>query len=88
MLDRTKAGRVNSLYATRVSVDSLWKVGVKHGWWNGVKGGDLMVFVAGLALLNAVYELRDKAIGDKGMTTMVRVLRGDVEIGLGEKSQM
>jgi hypothetical protein len=35
-----------------------------------------------------VYELRDKAIGDKGMTTMVRVLRGDVEIGLGEKSQM
>ena len=78
---------MNSLYAARVSVDSLWKVGVKHGWWKGVKGGDVVVFVASLALLNAVYELREDAVEDKGMKTMMKVLRGDVEIGLTEESR-
>lgn len=86
-LDRTTAGRGNSLYATRVSVDSLWKVGVKHGWWKGVKGGDVVVFVLGLALTHAVYELQDKAVEDKGMKTILRLLRGDAEIGLDGKSQ-
>jgi hypothetical protein len=86
-LDRTAAGRVNSLYAARVSVDSLWKVGVKHGWWRGVKGGDLMVFVAALALLNAVYELREKAVEDQGMKMMVKLLRGDTEVGIGGRDE-
>jgi hypothetical protein len=81
-LDRTAAGRVNALYAARVSVDSLWKVGVKHGWWKGVAGGDVIVFVAGLALLDVVYELREKAVEDAGMKMVVKVLRGDVEVGL------
>jgi hypothetical protein len=87
-LDRTKAGRANSLYATRVSVDSLWKVGVKHGWWKGFKGGDVMVFVAALALMNAVYELQDTACEDKAMQLMLKALRGDVEIGLGGKDPL
>lgn len=86
-LDRTTAGRANSLYATRVSVDSLWKVGVKHGWWRGVQGGDVLLFVVGLALLNAVYELRERAVEDKSIKTMMKILRGEAEIGLGQKGQ-
>lgn len=86
-LDRTKAGRVNSLYAARVSVDSLWKVGVKHRWWKGIQGGDVLVFVAALAMLNAVYELRAKAIDDAGTKLMVKALRGDVELGLTAKDK-
>jgi hypothetical protein len=87
-LDRTKAGRANSLYAARVSVDSLWKVGVKHGWWKGFHGGDVVVFVAGLALMNAIYELQDKACEDKAMQLMLKALRGDMELGLGGNGQL
>lgn len=65
----------------------MWKVGLKHRWWKGFKGGDVVVFVAGLALLNAVYELRSEAVDDKGMKIVMKVLRGDMEIGLQEKSQ-
>jgi hypothetical protein len=84
-LDRTKAGRANSLYAARVSADSLWKVGVKHGWWRGVRGGDMLVFVAALAVLNSVYELRADAIEDHHLKSVVRILRGDLELGLTAK---
>jgi len=87
-LDRTKAGRANSLYAARVSVDSSWKVGVKHGWWKGFRGGDVVVFVAGLALVNVVYELQDKACEDKVIRLMLKALRGDLEIGLEGKDQL
>jgi hypothetical protein len=86
-VDRTAAGRVNSLYATRVSVDSLWKVGVKHGWWKGIQGGDVLVFVTAFALLNAVYELREKAVEDQGTKMVVKLLRGDIEVGLKEEGQ-
>ncbi len=79
---------MNSLYATRMSVDSLWKVGVKHGWWKGIRGGDVMLFVAGLALLNIVYELRAKVVDDKGMQLVMKVLRGDREIGLQATGRM
>lgn len=68
-------------------MDSLWKVGVKHGWWRGFQGGDVVVFVVALALLNAVYEVREKAVEDKSIKTMMKVLRGEVEIGLGQKGQ-
>jgi hypothetical protein len=87
-LDRTKAGKANSLYAARVSVDSLWKVGVKHGWWKGLQGGDVVVFIAGLALMNAVYELQDKVCEDKVMQLLLKALRGELEIGLRGKDQL
>jgi hypothetical protein len=86
-LDRTSAGRMNALYATRLSVDSLWKVGVKHRWWKGIKGGDIMIFVAAMALLSVVHELRSEAVNDKGIKTVMKLLRGDLEIGLTGKSQ-
>jgi len=86
-LDRTPNGRVNALYAARVSVDSLWKVGVKHGWWRGVKAGDVWVFVAGLAALNVVYETREGAVDSGVVRWMMRVLRGEAEIGLENRKK-
>ena len=79
---------MNSLYATRVSVDSLWKVGVKHGWWKGIRGGDVVLFVAGLALLNIAYELKAKVVDDSDMQLVMKVLRGDEEIGFQDTGQM
>ncbi|KAF7508779.1 hypothetical protein GJ744_008656 [Endocarpon pusillum] len=87
-LDRTAAGRTNSLYVTRMSADSLWKVGVKHGWWKGIRGGDVVLFVASLALLNIVYELKAKVVDDRDMQLVMRVLRGDEEIGLQDTGRM
>ncbi len=63
-------------------MDSLWKVGVKHGGWKGIRGGDIVLFVAGLALLNIVSELRANAVDDRDMQLVMKVLRGDEEIGL------
>lgn len=57
-----QGGRAQVLYSVRMSVDSVWKVGRKKGWWKGLKGGDVMVFVIGLALVNSIFELRREAI--------------------------
>lgn len=85
-LDRGGAGTTNSLYAARVSADSLWKVGVKHGWWHGVKGGDVYVFVASLAVLNIVYEWRKEEAVDSGAARgLVKLLRGELDLGLANK---
>lgn len=51
------------MYSVRLSLDSAWKVGVKRGLWKGFEGGDIAVFVAGLAVLNVVYEKRREVIG-------------------------
>ena len=68
-----------------MSADSLWKVGVKHGWWRGVKGGDVWVFVAGLVVLNLIYEARAEAIYSGAVRWLVRVLRGEAEVGVANK---
>lgn len=47
-----------------------------------------MVFVAALALLNAVYELQATTVQDRGMRTVIRLLRGDAEVGLGGQDEM
>jgi len=44
------------LYGMRASIDSLWKVGKKHGWWRGIRGGDVWLFVGSLMVINVVYE--------------------------------
>lgn len=85
-LDRTAAGRVNALYAARVSADSLWKVGVKHGWWRGIKGGDVWVFVTGLVLLNVLYQTREAAMDSRATQWVMKVLRGEAEIGIGNQT--
>lgn len=57
-----KSGRSNFLYSARLSLDSLWKVGVKHGWWRSVKGGDVYLFVGSMMIVQALYEINPKSV--------------------------
>ncbi|TKA60876.1 hypothetical protein B0A49_10291 [Cryomyces minteri] len=75
-LDR-RSGRGNFIYSARMSVDSLWKVGVKRGWWRGIKNGDVLLFVAGLALVGGVYEVDPKAVSGGVVRKSLGLLRGD-----------
>ncbi|KAK5056236.1 hypothetical protein LTR84_012789 [Exophiala bonariae] len=86
LADRTASGHMTSLYTARTSVDSLWKVGVKHRWWKGIKAGDAWLFVAALALENLVYDFgkNTSASQDQAMT-MIKVLRGEIQLGLPKK---
>jgi hypothetical protein len=65
-------GRSVFVYTARISVDSLWKVGVKRRWWRAMKGGDVWVFVLALMVTGVVYERDAKAIREgqwrKGMS--------------------
>ncbi len=58
-------------------MDSLWKVGVKRGWWRKMKGVDVWVFVAALALLNGVYTKDAGAIKGGMVRRVVAGLRGE-----------
>ncbi|KAL9630021.1 MAG: hypothetical protein Q9164_006617 [Protoblastenia rupestris] len=79
-----KGGRGQVMYSVRMSVDSLWKVGKKRGWWRGVQGGDVAVFVMSLALMNVVYERRKGAV-DKGAGKGLAWLRGEELFAKGEE---
>jgi hypothetical protein len=72
-----ETGRGNFLYSARASMDSLWKVGRKRGWWKGVKGGDVWVFVCSLALINAVYTRDMEAVSSGLIRRGVSGLRGE-----------
>jgi hypothetical protein len=65
------------MYSARLSMDSLWKVGVKHGWWKGVKNGDILLFVTSLAIINAMYELDPKAVSGGILRKGLGMLRGE-----------
>jgi len=65
------------LYSARLSGESLWKVGRKRGWWKGVKGGDVWVFVVGLALVGGVYEAQPEAVRGAFVRKGLGVLRGE-----------
>ena len=62
----------------------MWKVGRKRGWWRGVKGGDVALFVVGLAVVEGVFEVRPRAVG--GVGKGVAWLRG-VDNWRGEKGE-
>ncbi|KAL8729069.1 MAG: hypothetical protein Q9166_004986 [cf. Caloplaca sp. 2 TL-2023] len=72
-----KGGRSNFLYSVRLSIDSTWKVGKKRGWWKGVKGGDLGVFVVGLMVINMIYESDASAVQGSMVRKGVGFLRGE-----------
>jgi hypothetical protein len=72
-----KAGRGNFLFSTRLSLDSFWKVGVKRGWWKGIKNGDVLLFVASLAVMQSIYEVDPKAIDSPVIRKTLGMLRGD-----------
>ena len=71
------SGRSNFLYSARLSMDSLWKVGVKRGWWKGVKNGDVLIFIASLAMIQSIYETNPKAISGGVVRKGLSMLRGD-----------
>lgn len=75
-LDR-KRGRDGFMYSARLSIDSLWKVGVKRGWWKQGKNGDIWVFVVGLMLLNTVYEVNPAAVSSGLVRRTLGMLRGE-----------
>lgn len=69
--------RSTFLYSMRASIDSLWKVGKKHGWWRGVANGDVLVFVASLALVNLVYDVQPAAISGGVLRKGLSSIRGE-----------
>jgi hypothetical protein len=60
-----------------MSIDSLWKVGVKRRWWKGVKNGDVLLFVVSLATVNALYEVSPRAVNSGVARKGLGVLRGE-----------
>lgn len=83
IIDNTNAGHANAMYTARTSINSLWKVGKKRGWWKGVSGGDVYVFAASLMALNMVYDWhRAGRVGKDSSMGITKVLRGEIEIGL------
>ncbi|KFA65310.1 hypothetical protein S40285_02708 [Stachybotrys chlorohalonatus IBT 40285] len=70
-------GRSAFLYTARVSVDSLWKVGVKRRWWRAMKGGDVWVFVLALMVTGVVYERDARAIREAPWRKGVSWMRGE-----------
>jgi hypothetical protein len=72
-----KTGRDNFLYSMRMSIDSLWKVGVKRGWWRGIKNGDVLLFTLSLATVNVLYELSPKSVNSGVVRKSLGILRGE-----------
>jgi hypothetical protein len=72
-----KKGRANFLYTLRMSIDSLWKVGVKKGWWRGIKDGDVLLFVISLATMNVLYEVSPRSVNSGVARKGLGVLRGE-----------
>ena len=63
--------------SARSSLDSLWKVGRKRGWWRGVRGGDVWLFVASLMVINAVFERDQRAVRSGFVRRSLSSLRGE-----------
>lgn len=72
-----KRGRGVFIYSTKVSVDSLWKVGVKRRWWRAMKGGDVGVFVLALMLMGVVYERDVGAVKEVQWRKGISWVRGE-----------
>ena len=76
MVERRR-GRGIFLYSARMSVDSLWKVGVKRRWWRAMKGGDVWVFVLAMMLTGVVYERDAKAVKEGSWRKGISWVRGE-----------
>jgi hypothetical protein len=72
-----KQARAEFMNSARSSLDSLWKVGKKRGWWRGVRGGEVWLFVGSLMVINAVYERDNRAIRSGFVRRGLSSLRGE-----------
>lgn len=72
-----KGGRANFLYSARMSLDSFWKVGIKRGWWRGIKNGDVLLFVLSLATVNVLYEVSPRSVNSGVARKGLGILRGE-----------
>ncbi|KAG6007146.1 hypothetical protein E4U21_006330 [Claviceps maximensis] len=77
ILDR-RHGRPIFLSSARLSLHSLWRVGLKRRWWRAVRAGDVAVFVAALMITGVAYE-RDarSAVRDGQWRKGISWLRGE-----------
>ncbi|SPQ26701.1 26ccd84e-468a-4bb8-9fbc-273d5f9ca6d2 [Thermothielavioides terrestris] len=71
-----RGSRAVFLASAKMSVESLWKVGVKRRWWRAMKGGDVWVFVAALMLTGVVYERDAKAVKEGAWRKGISWVRG------------
>ncbi|KAF2232462.1 hypothetical protein EV356DRAFT_568726 [Viridothelium virens] len=72
-----EGGRANFLYSARLSLDSVWKVGRKRGWWRGWRNGDVLVFTASVVLMSVLFEAQPKAVRGAVVRKGFGVVRGD-----------
>ncbi|KAK6613782.1 hypothetical protein H4I96_00103 [Botrytis cinerea] len=72
-----KDARSEFLYSARASMDSLWKVGKKRGWWKGIKGGDVWIFVISLMAIEMAYERDGRALRSGMLRKMLSGMRGE-----------
>ena len=87
-IDQSPTGHGNNMYVTRLSIDTLWKVGVKKRWWKGIRGGDVLVMTAALATLNVLYDVKRSTFAKEQTMMVVKLLRGDIDIGLKNKDEL
>jgi hypothetical protein len=72
-----KQARGEFLYSLRLSLDSLWKVGRKRGWWRGIRGGDVWLFVVSLMVINLVYEKDGRSLRSGAVRRGISGMRGE-----------
>lgn len=72
-----EGGKGSFMYSARASVDSAWKVGRKRGWWRGVSGGDVGLFMLAMAVVGWVYEARPGAVEGAWVRRGLGVARGE-----------
>jgi hypothetical protein len=71
------SGRGNFLYCARLSVESAWRVGAKRGVWKGVKGGDVWLLVAAMAVMNVALTRDKEVVRSRIWARIFATLRGE-----------
>jgi hypothetical protein len=79
LVDR-EHGRGRFTYVARLSMDSLWKLCKKKGWFKGGRAGEVWLFVLSLAMINTVYEARPGAVRGAWTRKSLGLLRGEARI--------
>ena len=70
-------GQSHFFYATRTSLESLWKLNAKKGYWKQGKNGDVWLAIGGLMLLNAIYDYNVDALSSGLFRRGLKIARGD-----------